>query len=60
MPASSLRPHLRGPSMPSLKELRTRAIEGFAFGLGFSLASLVFNITLQGVLFGIFAVLGLR
>lgn len=46
--------------MPSLKELRTRAIEGFAFGLGFSLASLVFNITLQGVLFGIFAVLGLR
>jgi len=45
--------------MPSLKELRARAIEGLAFGIGFSIGSLIFNITLQGVLFGIFKVLGL-
>lgn len=45
--------------MPNLKELKTRAIEGFAFGLGFSLASLAFNVALQAILFGIFRVLGL-
>lgn len=45
--------------MPSLKELRKLAIDGVAFGLGFSLGSLIFNVVLQAVLFGIFRVLGL-
>lgn len=45
--------------MPKFSELRVRAVEGLFFGVGFSVGSLLFNMVLQAVLYGIFAVLGL-
>lgn len=45
--------------MLSFRTLRDRAVEGLAFGIGFSIGSLIFNVVLQAVLFGVFRVLGL-
>jgi hypothetical protein len=45
--------------MSKLRESRSHVITGFAFGIGFSIGSLVFNVVLQAVLFGVFRVLGL-
>jgi hypothetical protein len=42
-----------------MKELRKLVLQGFAFGVGFSVGSLAFSIVLQAVLFGVFRVLGL-
>jgi hypothetical protein len=43
-----------------MKDLRKMFLTGAAFGAGFSVASLLFNILLQAILFGVFQVLGLR
>lgn len=42
-----------------MKELRKLALQGLAFGIGFSVGSIAFNVVLQAVLFGVFRVLGL-
>jgi hypothetical protein len=43
-----------------MKELRKMFLTGAVFGLGFSIGSLLFNVLLQAILFGVFQVLGLR
>ncbi len=45
--------------MSKLQELRSHTLTGVAFGIGFSVGSLAFNVVLQAVLFGVFRVLGL-